>query len=165
MSAKFLVVLVFLFTTNSIVISQNDDTLIVRTVSILTAQINFVDTVITGYSSNNNTRNLNHSSSPIQKLHYICNLTVKLNGDDFVIEEPLVVKCLFPNNNFQKVTLNEEAKLLSPDQFYYFNFDLYFDKKLTGWVTLQIDKDDIYEKDNMLIEQNIRYDKETLYIN
>jgi len=164
MSTKFLIVLVFLLITNSIVISQNDNTLIVGTVSILTAQINFVDTVIVGYDSGH-TRNLHPESSPIQKLHYICNLTVKLNGDNFVIEEPLVVKCFLPNNDFQKATLNDECKPLSPDQFYYFNFDLYFDKKLTGWVTLEIDKDDNYEKDNNLIEQNIRYDKETLYIN
>jgi hypothetical protein len=149
---------------NSIVVSQNDNTSVVRSVSIITAQINFIDTVIVGYEPGH-TMIYPTKFYPIHKLHYGCNLTIKLSGENFIIDEPFVVKCFLPNNAFQTVTLNNERFIMTSDQFYYFNFDIYSDNKLIGWTTLELDKDESNEENGQQIENNIRYDKETLYIN
>lgn len=163
MNIKYYIVSEMLFIAISSVFSQNENTSLVHSVSITSSQIYFVDTVIVGYKFGN-TRVYPPQKIPIRKLLYSCKLTIKLNGESFIIEEPFVVKCFLPNNSFQKVVLNNERYIMTSDQFYDFNFEFYSENKLIGWTTLELDRDKSSEDDGIQKEKNIRYDKTTFFI-
>lgn len=163
MNIKLSVVLMLLFMANSSIYSQNDSAVSSGYVSIISSRIYFSDTVTVGYEVGK-TKIYPPRKILIRKFHYSGKLTIKLNGEDFVIKEPIILRCVLPNNISQKIILNKERASMTTEQFYDFTFDIYSDDKLRGWATLELDKTDFNgELDNQK-EKNIRYDKTTVFI-
>jgi hypothetical protein len=132
-------------------------------VSIISPQINFIDTVIVGYRQSN-TKVYPPRQIPIRKLLYKCKLKIKLNGDDFLVKEPIIVKCILPNGNFHEELFNAECNILTSNEFYEFTSDIISQDRLNGWSTIELlryNQNGYEEKFNAII----RYDKVTLFIN
>ena len=153
----------FFFLSLSSVFSQKDNISFMGSVSIISSQINFIDTVIVGYRSSN-TKVYPPRQIPIRKLLYKCNLKIKLNGDDFLVEEPILVKCTLPNGNLHEELFNAECNILTPEEFYEFTFNIFSQDRLNGWSSIELlryNQKGYEEKSNTIM----RYDKATLFIN
>lgn len=147
----------------SFMFSQSENNQTIVSVNFITCKIEFVDSVVTGYSpiiSKVYPAKLQEILSP----HYLCKFTIKWNGgENAYTDDPFIVICYLPDKTFRKITLNEERYTMMTDKFYDFSFDIYSDKKITGWTTLELGKYNYNEDDNYVYENNIRYDKTTFY--
>jgi hypothetical protein len=164
MKSKYSLVILIIFMAASLTFSQREKCQSIISVNFITCQIEFADTIVTGYRQSM-TRIYPDRLDPVTKLLYSCKFTIKWNGEDGAYtEEPFVVICYLPDNSFRKVTLNDERFLMTTDKFYDFSFDIYSDKKLSGWATLELGKYKYSDDDNYTDDNNIRYDRTTLYI-
>ena len=154
-----IVIILFIFLQLSI-FSQIENNSPTGSLSIISSQIEYVDTVIVG-SKRGITKVYPPKYYPIKKLLYHCKLTIKLNGEDLTLSQPFIVKCFLPDNSLTEIVLNNDGYILTTDEFYDFNFDIYSDNRLFGWTTLELHQ--FQEKDDNS-SNKIRYDKTTLFI-
>lgn len=161
MNRIYSVIILLLLVLMSEILPQEKREVPSGTVFILSHQINFVDTVITGYR-HGNTRIYPPTSYPVIKLLYRCSLTLKLNGERFSLADPICVKCVLPDGNVQINYLNKEHITLYSDKIYEYNFDFLTGNKLRGRASIELLK---YKKSYETEDSGDLYDKVTLFIN
>lgn len=161
MDRKYSVIILLLFVFSCEILPQEEREVPSGKVFILSYQINFIDTVITGFRQGT-TRIYPPGSYPVTKLLYGFSLAIKLNGKGFSIDDPIYVKCVLPDGNVQINYLNAEHIKLYSDKIYECNFDFLSGDKLGGRTSIELIKyGKSYETENPL---NL-YDKVMLFIN
>lgn len=67
---------------------------------------------------------------------YRVDLTIILDGKDFLWDKPIEAELILPDGNKRKETINKERVPLYPNKFYTFSFEVSSPKK--GWVNIEL---------------------------
>lgn len=67
---------------------------------------------------------------------YRVDLTVILDGKDFVWNKPIDVDMILPDGIKRKAIINQDSLSLYPNEFYHFSFEVSSPKK--GWVNIEL---------------------------
>lgn len=75
---------------------------------------------------------------------YRIDLTIILDGKDFLWDKPVEAELTFPDGSKRKETINKDSVTLYPNKFYIFSFEVTSPKK--GWVNVELsDPSGLYE--------------------
>lgn len=75
---------------------------------------------------------------------YTIDLTIILDGKDFLWDKPIEAELILPDGSNRKETINKERIPLYPNRFYTFSFEVSSPKK--GWVDIKLSAPfDLYE--------------------
>ena len=158
---KYFVLLIF-FSLHNVKYSQDYNNSSKGSVSIVSSEFYFVEKVIVGYKYSNSISFV-RTRYPIWESLYKCKLIIKLNGNNYSLQEPIKVKLTLPDGRVHEEIFNTESYFLNTEEFYHFTFDLLLQKRIRGWARIELFKHgyNIYRKKYAF---NNMYDKATLFI-